>query len=72
MITEEAAMDCWKITGGTPTAEELAAVTAVLTALAAEGTATPAEAGAFDGPPATVWHRPHHNPHASAGTWQTG
>ncbi|MFD4790823.1 acyl-CoA carboxylase subunit epsilon [Streptomyces sp. NPDC058459] len=65
-------MNCWRIAGGNPTAEELAALTAVLTALAAGGTDAPVEEGAPDGPQATAWHRPHHNPHPSAGTWQTG
>lgn len=65
-------MTCWRITGGTPTAQETAALTAVLTALLARHTAAGEEAEAPEGAAATCWHRPHHNPHPSAGTWQSG
>lgn len=65
-------MTCWRITGGTPTAEEMAALTAVLTAVLARHTAAGQEAQAREAAAATCWHRPHHNPHAPAGMWQTG
>ncbi|WP_329391758.1 hypothetical protein OG625_40745 (plasmid) [Streptomyces sp. NBC_01351] len=62
----------WKITGGQPSAEETAALTAVLTALLARRTtAAPAPAQAAGGRAAdSGWHRAHHNPHAIAGTWR--
>ena len=65
-------MTCWRITGGTPTAEETAAMTAVLTALLARHAAAGQDPGAGRETAATVWHRPHHNPHPTAGTWQSG
>lgn len=72
MRGEEDTTACWRITGGTPTAEETAAVAAVLTALLAPRAAAGQEAGAGQEAAATVWHRPHHNPHPAAGTWQSG
>ncbi|MER6471597.1 acyl-CoA carboxylase subunit epsilon [Streptomyces collinus] len=63
-------MGSWRITGGTPTAEETAALTAVLTALLARRADVPGEPGE-DERATTVWHRPHRNPHTPAGTWRT-
>jgi Acyl-CoA carboxylase epsilon subunit len=64
-------MTLWRITGGTPTAEETAALTAVLTALLARHAAAGQDTQACR-TAATVWHRPHHNPHPAAGAWQSG
>jgi hypothetical protein len=59
----------WKITGGQPSAEETAALTAVLTALLARRTeaARPPAGGRV---PDSGWHRAHRNPHAAAGMWR--
>jgi hypothetical protein len=60
----------WQITGGKPTDEETAALTAVLTALLAHHAATrdtPARPMHTD----TVWDRPHHNPHVRTGSWRS-
>ncbi|MFF4361120.1 acyl-CoA carboxylase epsilon subunit [Streptomyces sp. NPDC001604] len=65
-------MTCWRITGGTPTAQETAALTAVLTAVLARHTAAREEAQAAEGAAAACWHRPHRNPHPPAGAWRTG
>ncbi|WP_407550945.1 acyl-CoA carboxylase epsilon subunit [Streptomyces sp. Pv4-95] len=64
-------MTIWRITGGSPRAEETAALTVVLTALLA-GRAAAAEAAATeDGNAPSGWHRAHTNPHRAAGTWRS-
>ncbi|MGW3124510.1 acyl-CoA carboxylase epsilon subunit [Streptomyces sp. NPDC001107] len=63
-------MTLWRITGGTPTAEETAAVTAVLTALLARRTAAAQQAAHEEDSAGSGWHRGHRNPHACAGMWR--
>ncbi|MFD3514392.1 acyl-CoA carboxylase epsilon subunit [Streptomyces sp. NPDC058657] len=59
----------WQITGGQPSAEETAALTAVLTALLAHHAAT-RQTSAHPTPTDTVWDRPSFNPRISAGSWR--
>ncbi|WP_369032439.1 MULTISPECIES: acyl-CoA carboxylase epsilon subunit [Streptomyces] len=63
-------MTIWQITKGVPTAEETAALAAVLaTVLGRVAAAGPAE---VTEPRRTgaAWHRPHRDPHPSAGMWR--
>ncbi|MFF7734915.1 acyl-CoA carboxylase epsilon subunit [Streptomyces sp. NPDC007984] len=62
-------MSAWQITGGSPSAEETAALTVVLTALLARQ----ADAGepAQRANAGTGWpRRDHPNPYVAAGTWR--
>ncbi|WP_127359021.1 acyl-CoA carboxylase subunit epsilon [Actinacidiphila soli] len=63
-------MTAWQITGGSPSAEETAALTVVLTALLAQRAATgePAEQRETAG---TGWYRrDDRNSYVAAGTWR--
>ena len=60
----------WQITGGRPTDEETAALTAVLTALLAHHAAS-REVPARPTPTDTVWDRPHHNRPVRTGSWRS-
>ncbi|MBT2493455.1 acyl-CoA carboxylase subunit epsilon [Streptomyces sp. ISL-96] len=63
-------MTTWQITRGTPSAEETAALTAVLTAVLTQR-ATAVQASATETKTGEAgWHRPHRNPHPSAGMWR--
>ncbi|MGI5377671.1 acyl-CoA carboxylase epsilon subunit [Streptomyces sp. CA-251387] len=63
-------MTTWQIIGGHPSAEETAALTVVLTALLTQRAAAAQQAATDRGTEASGWHRAHHNPHRSAGTWR--
>ncbi|MFG2986835.1 acyl-CoA carboxylase subunit epsilon [Streptomyces sp. NPDC048258] len=60
----------WKITGGNPSAEETAALTAVLTSLLSRRAAAAQAPAAGTRVPDSGWHRTHRNPHACAGMWR--
>ncbi|WP_033324696.1 acyl-CoA carboxylase subunit epsilon [Streptomyces yerevanensis] len=62
-------MTAWQITGGSPSAEETAALTVVLTALLTQRAATE-ETAARQEIVGTGWYRAHRNPYAAAGTWR--
>jgi hypothetical protein len=67
-------MAFWQITGGTPSAEETAALTAVLSAVLAQRAAAQKaahRAAAQQETACSGWYRPHLNAHSPPGMWRS-
>ncbi|WP_137233327.1 acyl-CoA carboxylase epsilon subunit [Streptomyces sp. BPSDS2] len=63
-------MTTWQITKGAPTAEETAALTAVLVAALSRAAAAGRDTATKPAETGTGWHRTHRGRHAPPGTWR--